>query len=91
MWIEKFTLERRKKLFLGKQDQKNRGRDGGEKGSWSTISQMILSALLAGSLEIKPGRRMEHVRMEHLGTVAQKVYRELTRGEETSLAAPEVN
>ena len=52
---------------------------------------MILSALLAGSLEIKPGRRMEHVRMENLGTVAQKVYRELTRGEETSLAAPEVN
>lgn len=29
---------------------------------------------------------MEHVRMENLGTVAQKVYRELTRGEGTKQA-----
>ena len=44
------------------------------------------SELLVGSLEIKTGHRMELVGMENLGTVAQKVYRELTRGEKTKQA-----
>lgn len=60
MWIETFTLERRKKLFLGKQDQKKRGRDGGEKGKLEHHFPNDPLCVVSGSLEIKPGRRMEH-------------------------------
>ena len=85
MWIEKFTLERRK-TFSGNQDQRNRGRDGGEKERKLEHHFPNDSELLVGSPEIKTGHRMELVGMENLGTVTQKVYRELTRGEKTKQA-----